>query len=144
MIKFFNADQEKLIIEAIQAAEKNTSGEIRVHLEDNCEGDIMDAAVQTFAKLKMHKTEARNGVLIFLVPERKRFAIIGDEGINKLVGDNFWQSEKELMLRHFKEGAFATGIAEAIGQVGEKLKAYFPYQQDDVNELPDDISYGRQ
>lgn len=141
MIKFFNADEEERIITAIQEAECNTSGEIRVHLEDDCKGDIMDVAVQTFAKLKMHETEARNGVLIFLAPERKSFAIIGDEGINKLVGDNFWEEEKALMLKHFRTGAFATGIVEAIGQVGEKLKAFFPYQDDDVNELPDDISY---
>lgn len=141
MIKFFTKEEEEQIINAIQEAECNTSGEIRVHLEDNCKGDIMDAALKTFAKLKMHETEARNGVLIFLAPERKSFAILGDEGINKLVGEHFWNEEKALMLKHFKTGAFATGIVEAIAQVGEKLKAYFPYQEDDINELPDDISY---
>lgn len=142
MIKFFSPAEEIQIIAAIKAAEKNTSGEIRVHLEDNCKGEIMDAAIDTFARLKMHETAGRNGVLIFLAPERKSFAIVGDEGINEVVGDDFWKEERELMLGHFKKGNFATGIAEAIGQVGEKLKAYFPYQHDDENELPDDISYG--
>ena len=141
MIKFFKKEEEDEIISAIQDAECNTSGEIRVHLEADCKGDIMDVAVQTFAKLKMHETEARNGVLIFIAPERKSFAIIGDEGINNVVGENFWEEEKSLMLQHFRRGAFTTGIVEAIGQVGEKLKDFFPYQDDDVNELPDDISY---
>ena len=141
MIKFFNPEEEESIISAIQAAEKNTSGEIRVHLEDNSKDDILDEAVRTFAKLKMHETQARNGVLIFLAPERKRFAIIGDEGINQVVPANFWEEEKQVMAQHFRVGEFAEGICKAIEQVGEKLKEHFPYQDDDVNELPDDISY---
>ena len=141
MIKFFKPEEEESIIGAIQTAEKNTSGEIRVHLEDNSKDDILDEAVRTFARLKMHETKARNGVLIFLAPERKRFAIIGDEGINRVVPENFWEEEKHVMAQHFRVGEFAQGICKAIEQVGEKLKEHFPYQDDDVNELPDDISY---
>lgn len=142
MIKFFQPEEEEKIINAIQAAEKNTSGEIRVHLEDNPKKPAMEEAVRVFRKLKMHKTQARNGVLIFIAPEQKQFAIIGDKGINEIVPENFWQEERDVMLAHFKKGAFTEGICKAIEQVGEKLKSHFPYQSDDVNELPDDISYG--
>ncbi|MCO6492930.1 MAG: TPM domain-containing protein [Phaeodactylibacter sp.] len=141
MLKFFTPEQEEQIIAAIRSAERNTSGEIRVHLEDDPKEDIMKEAKKVFFRLGMHKTEARNGVLIILAPERKAFAILGDEGINKVVPENFWQEERDLMQEHFRRGAFAEGICLAIEQVGEKLKAFFPYQQDDTNELPDDISY---
>lgn len=142
MIDFFNKEQEAQIIAAIVDAENQTSGEIRVHLEDKCKGDVLTAAKRTFRKLKMHKTTARNGVLIFLAPERKEFAIIGDEGINELVGENFWAAERDLMQQNFRAGEFAKGICAVIAEIGQKLKTHFPYQQDDVNELPDDISYG--
>ncbi|HQU60703.1 MAG: TPM domain-containing protein [Phaeodactylibacter sp.] len=141
MIKFFKPEEEERIIEAIRKAELNTSGEVRVHLEANCKGEIVREAVRTFRRLGMHKTKARNAVLIFLAPERREFAIIGDKGINEQLPENFWQEERDLMLEHFRQGAFAKGVCEAIGQVGEKLKVFFPYQQDDTNELPDDISY---
>lgn len=141
MLKFFKPEEEERIIAAIKAAERDTSGEIRVHLEANCKGTVMEEAQKVFRRLGMHKTEARNGVLIMLAPERKEFAILGDEGINKVVPENFWQEERDLMQEHFRHGAFADGICLAVGQVGEKLKAYFPYQQGDTNELPDDISY---
>ncbi|MCB0579592.1 MAG: TPM domain-containing protein [Phaeodactylibacter sp.] len=141
MLKFFTPEQEEQIIAAIRSAERNTSGEIRVHLEDNPKRDIMEEAKRVFFRLGMDKTEARNGVLIILAPERKAFAILGDEGINKVVPENFWQEERDIMQECFRRGAFAEGICKAIEQVGEKLKAYFPYQQDDTNELPDDISY---
>ncbi|MCO6479419.1 MAG: TPM domain-containing protein [Phaeodactylibacter sp.] len=141
MLKFFTPEEEEQIIEAIRSAEQNTSGEIRVHLEADSKGDIMEETRKVFQRLGMHKTEARNGVLILLAPERREFAILGDEGINKAVPENFWQEERDLMQEHFRHGAFAEGICKAIERAGEKLKAYFPYQQDDTNELPDDISY---
>ena len=142
MIAFFQPDEETRIISAIRAAEQQTSGEIRVHIEKNAKGKIMNAAVRTFKKLDMHKTEARNGVLIFLAPERREFAIIGDEGINKLVGEGFWREERDLMQSHFKQGAFCEGVCEVIEQIGEKLKAHFPFQKGDENELSDEVSYG--
>ncbi len=141
MLAFFNKEEEQKIITAIQEAERNTSGEIRVHLEKKLEQDVVTEARQTFAKLEMHKTQARNGVLIFIAPNHHQFAIIGDEGIHQIVGDDFWQSERDIMQHHFRQGAFAEGICEAVSQVGEKLKAHFPFQSDDENELTDDISY---
>lgn len=141
MIKFFEPAEEAQIIQAIREAELNTSGEIRVHLEAKCKGDILRAAQKTFRKLKMDKTANRNGVLIFIAPERKEFAILGDKAINEVVPENFWQSERDLMQQHFREQNFAKGISAVVLQIGEKLKTHFPYQQDDINELPDDISY---
>ncbi len=141
MIKFFNKEQEDQIIRAIQEAEKNTSGEIRVHIEADAEGDIVELSTIIFQKLGMHKTALRNGVLIVLAPERKEFAIIGDKGINEKVSEHFWEDERDLMQAHFKSGQFAEGISLAIQQIGAKLKQFFPYEQGDENELPDDISY---
>lgn len=141
MIPFFSTEQETAVIEAIRAAERQTSGEIRVHIEKNCRGEVLDEAVRVFRKLSMHATAARNGVLIFIAPERREFAIIGDEGINNVVSEGFWNEERDLMLAHFREGQFGEGVCAAIEKVGEKLKAHFPVEADDENELPDEISY---
>jgi uncharacterized membrane protein len=141
MIRFFQPEEEDRIIDAIQEAELNTSGEIRVHLEDNLKGDVLQAAQKTFLKLEMHKTEARNGVLIFIAPEQRKLAILGDKGINEKVPKDFWSEERDIMLAHFKSGNYADGVCAAVQQVGAKLKDFFPYQSDDENELPDDISY---
>lgn len=141
MIRFFQPEDEDRIIAAIQEAELNTSGEIRVHLEDNLKTAVLPAAEKTFLRLGMHKTEARNGVLIFIAPEKRQLAIVGDKGINEKVPEDFWGEERDIMLAHFKTGAYADGVCAAVQQVGAKLKTFFPYQSDDENELPDDISY---
>lgn len=130
------------MVSAIQTAENNTSGEIRVHVEVGESKPALHVATRIFKELGMDKTADRNGVLILLEVDRREFAIIGDEGINKVVSEDFWDSERDLMQQHFKRGEFAEGIALAIEQVGAKLKKFFPYQADDVNELPDEISYG--
>lgn len=142
MIDFFTKDEGNQIIAAIQRAETTSSGEIRVHLEDNCKGNVLNAAKKTFRKLNMHRTERRNGVIIFLAPERKEFAIYGDDGINKVVPENYWQDVRDVLQKHFREGQFTNGIIAAIDLIGEKLRTYFPGVKDDINELPDDISYG--
>ncbi len=139
---FFSSDEKDDIKMAIKNAELNTSGEIRVHIENTCEGDVMDRASFVFGKLKMHTTNLRNGVLIYLAVRNRKFAIIGDAGINAIVGNDFWDNAKHTMLVNFRENRFAEGLVEAIGLVGEQLKKHFPYQTDDVNELPDDISFG--
>ncbi|MBP9995276.1 MAG: TPM domain-containing protein [bacterium] len=142
--KFFSAEQQDTIVNAIKAAELNTSGEIRVHVENHCKGDVLDRSVMVFNMLKMKETAARNGVLIYLAVADRKFAIIGDEGINVLVEHDFWNDVKDEMSRHFREGDFTGGVVNGILRVGEKLKAFFPYQSDDVNELPDDISFGKE
>ena len=140
--KFFSDAEKNRILGAIKEAELETSGEIRLHLETRCKGDALDRAVELFEKLKMHETRLHNGTLIYLAVEDRKFAIFGDEGINSVVPENFWQDVKEEMRRYFTEKKFADGLVTGIAQVGHKLKAFFPYQDDDVNELPDDISTG--
>lgn len=141
MTKILNTSEEKILVEAIAIAEKNTSGEIRVHIEKACKGDVLERAKAVFEKLGMTATEARNGVLIYIAEESHKFAIIGDAGIHQKVGADFWDHSKDLMLQHFKKGAFVTGIQEAVLSCGEALKKHFPYQKDDTNELSNDISY---
>ncbi len=143
-VENFLSDKDKeAILEAIKTAEKNTSGEIRVHIESRCKGSELDRAAAVFKILGMHKTKLRNGVLIYLAFKDRKFAVIGDAGINKVVPENYWQDVIDLMSNYFIRRKFGKGIAAAILMIGEKLKEYFPYQDDDVNELPDDISFGR-
>ena len=141
--KYFTEENKLQIANAIRAAELNTSGEVRVHIEKHCKGDVLDQAAYIFEKLGMHKTELRNGVLFYLAVEDHKFAILGDAGINQKVPADFWEKTKELVLSKFKDGAVADGLASGIIMAGEKLKEYFPYQKGDVNELSNDISFGK-
>ena len=137
-------EKDKLeITNAIRVAETNTSGEIRVHLEKHCDGEVLDRAAYLFEKLEMHKTELRNGVLFYVAIEDKKFAILGDAGINQKVPEDFWESTKDVVIEKLKEGKIAKGLASGIIKAGEQLKAHFPYQDDDVNELSDEISFGK-
>jgi uncharacterized membrane protein len=139
---FFTKEQKEGIKSAIREAELNTSGEIRVHIENRCRADVLDRAAWWFAKLEMHKTEKRNGVLFYLAIRDRKFAILGDGGINAVTPEDFWDTIKEKMLAHFSEGKFTEGLKEGILMAGEQLKAKFPHQSDDVNELSDEISFG--
>ena len=138
---YFTATEKKQIMDAIAEAESNTSGEIRLHVEGRCMIDVLDRAAYVFEKLKMHETELRNGVLFYLAVYDRKFAILGDAGINQVVPENFWDDVKETMLGYFKEGKMAEGIATGIRMAGKHLKANFPHRKDDVNELSDDISF---
>jgi uncharacterized membrane protein len=142
MRRFLTESEEKAITDAIGLAEDKTSGEIRVHIETRCKPAPLDRALEVFYALGMEKTRDKNGVLIYIATDDHKLAILGDEGINKVVPPNFWDAELELMKSHFKQGAFAQGISQAIHDVGEKLKAYFPFQTDDKDELSNDISVG--
>lgn len=140
---FFTKEQEAQIVEAIKAAEKNTSGEIRVHIEPSTNGkDALERAIEVFQELEMHQTEARNGVLIYLAFEDHSFSVFGDKGINEVVGENFWNSTRDLMQSSFKKAEFAKGLVDGITEAGNALKTHFPYQKDDQNELDDQISKG--
>ena len=138
---FFTKDQQEYLRQSIMNAELDTSGEIRVHIENTCKGDALDRALAVFKKLGMEKTESRNGVLIYLAVKNRKFAIIGDEGIHEVVSEIFWESIKNKMLNQFRENHFTEGLVEAITETGQQLKKYFPHQTDDKNELPDDISF---
>ena len=140
-ITILNREEDQRVVEAIRQAERNTSGEIKVHIENRCKGDVEQRSLFIFDKLKLNETQLHNGVLIYLAIKDHKFAILGDKGINDVVEDNFWNDVKDLMQNQFKEGRFAEGLEQGIMRCGEKLKAYFPYQSDDINEIPDDISY---
>ncbi|MCG2419734.1 TPM domain-containing protein [Aequorivita sp. F47161] len=147
---FLTSEEEAAIIEAIRISEKNTSGEIRVHLEPtslsaeepNEHIDAFDRAAEVFDMLKMDNTKERNGVLIYVAVQDRTLVIMGDKGINDIVGQNFWESTKDVIINHFKNGDMKQGLVEGILKAGEQLKKHFPYQKDDKNELPDDISVG--
>ena len=141
--KFFTTEQQKSIQDAIAKAELNTSGEIRVHIDDKCKGDVLDCAANMFHQLKMNKTELRNGVLFYLAVTDKKFAILGDKGINEKVPADFWDNIKEVMFENFKQQKFTEGLCKGIEMAGEKLKANFPLQSNDTNELTNDVSFGK-
>ena len=135
-------DQEKAIVLAIKNAEKNTSGEIRVHIEATSDKETLERAKEVFFQLKMNETEAQNGVLFYLGVDKRSFAIIGDKGMDSVVPKDFWNSTKDLVISEFKKGDFANGLILGITEAGKKLKEFFPYQSDDINELSDEISKG--
>jgi len=138
---FFTPSQQEAIIRAIREAEQSTSGEIRVHIETSCKGDVLDEAAWLFRKFGMHKTADRNGVLFYLAVKERKFAIIGDTGINSVVALGFWDKIRDHMKQRFSEDNFTEGLAEGIIMAGEQLKEQFPYSKDDVNELTDTISF---
>jgi uncharacterized membrane protein len=141
--KLFTSEDKKAIVAAIQSAEVSTSGEIQVHIESRCKGDVLDRAVVVFDKLKMYQTQDRNGVLFYLAVVDKKFAILGDSGINEVVPNHFWEDIKEQMTIRFKAGEFTQGLIEGIKEAGTQLGEHFPHQGDsDINELPDEISFG--
>jgi len=138
---FFSRREKQAIVQAIREAERLTSGEIRVHLERGMKEEALAHAEEIFQRLRMTETKDRNGVLILLGLRKKQFFILGDRGIHEKVPSGFWDSIRNEMTPLFKEDRFAEGLVRGIRTVGEKLKAYFPYQRDDINELPDGISY---
>ena len=140
MVTFLDKNLKKEIIHAITLAEKMTSGEIRVHIQARCKEDALHDAKKVFHRLKMHTTRERNGVLIFIALESKKFAILGDKGIHEKVGDSFWNETLDKMIEHFKKNQINEGIIEGIKNTGEKLKTYFPRKTDDKNELPNTVS----
>ena len=137
--EYFTDERFAQIGRAIKSAEKATSGEIRLYVEDKCKEDVLDHAAFLFAELEMHKTELRNGVLFYLAMQDRKFAILGDGGINAKVAPDFWDHIKSEMLVRFKDERFADGLEKGIAMAGEALSAHFPYQKGDVNELSDDI-----
>ena len=141
--KYFTEENKLQIINAISVAETNTSGEIRIHVEKYCKTNVLDRAAYIFEKLEMHKTKLRNGVLFYLAVEDHQFAILGDAGINQKVPDDFWETTKELVLSKFKEGNLTEGLTSGILMAGEQLKAHFPYLKNDVDELSNEISFGK-
>ncbi len=140
---FFTEEEQKRIVSAIKEAEKNTSGEIKIHISSTSAwDDVVERAAAIFDELEMEKTNQRNGVLIYIAKEDRQFAIWADSGINAVVPEGYWESTIDLMRSYMKVGQHAEGVIKGIHMIGVKLKAYFPYQKDDTNELSDEISFG--
>jgi uncharacterized membrane protein len=139
--KFIEPEEEGRLIQSIRSAEKNTSGEICVHFQKKINKPVLESALKAFKTLKMDQTAKKNGVLIFIVPSAKQFAILGDKGINDVVPENFWDDIIEDLKGYFRSGNMVDGLCINIEKIGIKLQEHFPYQKDDVNELPDEISY---
>ncbi len=136
-------EQQKSVVEAIKKAEKLTSGELKIHIEkSNPAASVEERTLEVFHILNMQETQERNGVLIYIASENRQFAIYGDEGINKKVKADFWETTKSAIQIHFKAGQFAEGLVAGITHAGEQLAKHFPFQRGDVNELSDDISFG--
>jgi uncharacterized membrane protein len=138
---FFTREQQDQIRAAIKEAEETTSGEIRVHIETSVAGNVLDRAAWIFNRIGMHNTAERNGVLYYLAVTNRKFAVIGDEGINARVKPGFWDEVKVLLEEHFNDGKFTEGLVKGILLTGLQLKEHFPHRKNDINELPDDISF---
>jgi uncharacterized membrane protein len=143
--KFFSAEEEAKIVDAIKAAEQQTSGEVRLYIESKCRFvDPLDRAAEIFLQLKMNETAERNAVLVYIATVHKQLAIFADEGIYKKAGQQFWNNAVRTMIAEFRKDNYAEGLTEVIHKTGELLKTHFPYDvSTDKNELPDDIVFGK-
>lgn len=143
--EFFSVQDKEQIVQAIRMAEKETSGEIRIYVESkNPYVDPIDRAAKIFFKLKMHKTEHRNGVLLYIAMKHQELALFGDEGIYEKAGADYWNNAVKNMIAQFTKDNISNGIEQCIRQIGETLKEKFPYSPtDDKNELPDEIVFGK-
>ena len=137
---FLTAEEEQEIVQAILDAEKNTSGEIRVHIEAHTRNDHFNRAKEVFHLLKMDNTKEENGVLIYVAVNDKKFSIYGDRGIDKVVPDNFWDTTRDTIESHFKHGRFKQGLIDGILKAGRELENHFPWNHGDANELSNEIS----
>ena len=139
----FNADEQKQLVRAIADAEQNTSGEIRIHLEDYCDGEPYHRGLEVFHSLKMHQTALKNGVLIYIAVQDRKLAILCDKGINDIVPPHYWEEILQALKTSFKRDQFLAGIEQAIHEIGQKLKIHFPYQKNDIDELTNENSIGK-
>lgn len=140
---FFSKEEQALLIKAIEEAEQNTSGEIRLHVENFCFGNPVDAAIKTFHRLKMQNTKERNGVLFYIAVISHKMAIVGDEGIHQKLGESFWKNLSDKLISSFKQKGHAAVLAMCIWECGNELKKIFPIKEDNKNELSNSISFGK-
>ncbi len=140
--KLLSNNEEQEIVQAILEAEKNTSGEIRVHIESHTRLEHFNRAREVFHLLKMDNTKDENGVLIYVAVNDRKFVIYGDKGIDKVIPDNFWDTTRDTIQAHFKNGNFKQGIIEGVLSTGKQLEKHFPWNHGDTNELSDEVSKG--
>ncbi len=142
--EYFTKEQQEEILAAIRQAENATSGEVRLFIASKCRtATALQSAVAVFHKLKMEQTAQRNAVVLYIAMESKKLAIYGDEGIHKIVGQDYWNNTIEELSNHFKNGNMTQGIVAAINDIGNKLQKHFPHLEGDKNELPDEIIFGK-
>jgi len=141
LVDFIPSDGQRRIADAITAAERHTTGEICVHVTPRCRGDVMRRAAKTFNRLHLYTTKRRNAVLIFVAYEDRKFAILGDTGINEMVPRGFWDGEVAELTKYLKAGRPVDGLCEIISRMGERLSQYFPGERDDENELSNEVSF---
>jgi len=140
--KFYTDDEQNHIVQAIREWEKNSYGEIKIHLEDNCKGDAVEQGKKWFKKLGLANTEKKTGVLIYMAVKTHRFAVLGDSGIDLKVEPGFWESVVWIIEEHFKDQLYVEGVIEAIKMIGRTLEMHFPNPEDRKNEIPNDLSFG--
>lgn len=141
--EFLSPEQEQKISDAITEAERGTTGEIRVHLEKKCKSDPLHRAIEIFSDLEMYKTRFSNAVIIYVAVDDHKLAVYGDSGIDEVVDDNFWDEDISIMVEHFKKNQYEEGIVQVVARIGEKLKHFFPANDDDnPNEIDNSVSYG--
>ena len=138
---FLTEEESTRIEQAIAEVELTTSAEVKVVVLRYCWDDIYVKAARIFSKFRLDKTELRNCVLVMLVVTNQEYLIYGDEGIHEKVGDGFWDDVRDEMLTHFVCDHFGDGLVHAVHRVGEKLADYFPYQTDDVDEIPNEVIF---
>lgn len=139
--KFFTSEEQQQIVEAIREAEKNTSGEIRIHIDNFCFGSVVEKAKKVFHKLGMQHTADRNGILIYIAVMSHKIAVVGDEGIHRKLGAEYWDRIVKGIVDAFVHHKKTDGLTKGIIDCGHQLKTFFPYQADDKNELNDSISF---
>lgn len=137
--EFVSKLDQELISKGISQAEEKSSGEIRVYVTRRKSENVMATAQEEFHRLGMEKTKYRNGVLLFIMPVNRSFAIVGDEGIHQKCGDVFWQETRDAMVVLLKEERFTDAILAGVNRAGEVLARYFPRDADDKNELPNEV-----
>lgn len=139
--QFFSTEQKKDIRQAIEKAERETTGEIRVHIDESCKGDVLEQAARIFHRLRMHKTARRNAVLFYLAVKDRKFAIYGDEGINRAVAAGAWDDIRDHMQEKFSMQQFTEGLCGGIAMAGRLLSAHFPFTRRDRNELSNEVTF---
>ena len=141
---YFTPIEKKTIVAAIEKAELQTSGEVRVFVESKCNYvNAIDRAKELFESLDMHKTQDKNAVIVYVALKDRQLAIYADEAIYQIAGKAFWHNQVITMLQHFNSNDYVDGIAAVVNQIGKALQANFPYQKNDINELPNDIVFGK-
>lgn len=139
---FLSKSQKKQVTDAIESAEKQTSGEIVIHIDDKCNEEVLDRAAYIFEFLDLHKTKNRNAVLFYISYSDHKFAILGDVGINQKVPEGFWDKTRDIVIEHFKKEQYTEGLVKGIAEAGKQLGTYFPYTDDTQEEISNEISFG--